>query len=145
MVLAIDPHFQGYGNPWFSVQAGACTEIISFPYTPSGPNPTGPKIGLNHPQIAHVRKTVPFRIGAKPSQAPTSTKLEFRLPNSAQRSKSETDDPHHGPGTELDICAEQIGIHQEVPTVNADIPIAANIGIDAGKQLPRECRVVVVG
>ncbi len=50
-----------YGNPWFSVQAGACTEIISFPYTPSARDPTGPKIGLNHPQIAHVRKTVPFR------------------------------------------------------------------------------------
>ncbi len=36
-VLAIDPHFQGYGNPWFSVQAVACTEIISFPYTPLRP------------------------------------------------------------------------------------------------------------
>ena len=24
-----------YGNPWFSVQAVACTEIISFPYTPN--------------------------------------------------------------------------------------------------------------
>ena len=23
-----------YGNPWFSVQAVACTKIISFPYTP---------------------------------------------------------------------------------------------------------------
>ncbi len=32
-VLAIDPHFQGYGNPWFSVQAVACTEIISFRYS----------------------------------------------------------------------------------------------------------------
>ncbi len=39
----------------------ACTEIISFPYTPSGHDPTGPKISLNHPRIAHVRKTVPFR------------------------------------------------------------------------------------
>ncbi len=32
-VLAIEPRFQGYGNPWFSVQAVACTEIISFPYS----------------------------------------------------------------------------------------------------------------
>ncbi len=31
-ILAIDPHFQGYGNPWFSVQAGTCTVIPSFPY-----------------------------------------------------------------------------------------------------------------
>ena len=59
-MLAIDPHFQGYANPWFSVQAVACTEIISFPYTPSDLDPAGPRISLNHPQIAHVRKTVPF-------------------------------------------------------------------------------------
>ncbi len=50
-----------YGNPFFSVQAGACTEIISFPYTPSDRHPTGPKIGLNQPQIAPIRKWVPFR------------------------------------------------------------------------------------
>ncbi len=50
-----------YGNPFFSVQAGACTEIISFPYSRSGRDPTHPKIGLNHPQIAHVRKRVLFR------------------------------------------------------------------------------------
>ncbi len=42
----------------------ACTEIISFPYSRSGRDPAHPKIGLNHPQIAHVRKTVPFRIPA---------------------------------------------------------------------------------
>ena len=59
-VLAIDPHFQVYANPWFSVQAVACTEIISFPYTPSDLDPPGPKISLNHPRIAHVRKTVLF-------------------------------------------------------------------------------------
>ncbi len=50
-----------YGNPWFSVQAEACTEIISFPYTPSDLDPSGPKFGLNHPQIEPIRKTVPFR------------------------------------------------------------------------------------
>ncbi len=38
-----------YGNHWFSVQAGACTETTSFPYTPSGRNPTHPKISLNQP------------------------------------------------------------------------------------------------
>ena len=53
---------QGYGNPWFSVQAGACTEIISFPYTRSDLDPSGPRISLNHPQTAGIRKTVPFRI-----------------------------------------------------------------------------------
>ena len=42
----------------------ACTEIISFPYTRSGRGPSGPKIGLNHPQIAGIRKTVPFRTPA---------------------------------------------------------------------------------
>ncbi len=51
-----------YGNPWFSVQAGACTEIISFPYTPSDFDPPSSKIGLNLPQIAGIRKRVPFRI-----------------------------------------------------------------------------------
>ena len=50
-----------YGNPWFSVQAVACTEIICFPYTASDLDPTHPKIGLNHPQTAGVRKRVPFR------------------------------------------------------------------------------------
>ncbi len=38
-----------YAKPLFSVQAVACTEIISFPYTPSGCDPSGPRIGLNHP------------------------------------------------------------------------------------------------
>ncbi len=47
-----------YGNHWFSVQAGACTEIISFPDTPSGHYLSHPKIGLNHPRIAPIRKTV---------------------------------------------------------------------------------------
>ncbi len=51
-------HERGYGNPWFSVQAGACTEIISFPYTPSDRDTPSSKFGLNHPQIAHVRKSV---------------------------------------------------------------------------------------
>ncbi len=50
-----------YGNPWFSVQAEVCTGIISFPYTPSGCDPSGPRISLNHPQTAPIRKTVPFR------------------------------------------------------------------------------------
>ncbi len=59
--LAIDLHFQGYGNPWFSVQAGACTEIISFPYTPSDLDPPSSKFGLNHPQIVGIRITVLFR------------------------------------------------------------------------------------
>ena len=53
-----------YGNHWFSVQAVACTDIISFPYTPSGPGLSGPKIDLNHRQIAHVRKRVHFRTSA---------------------------------------------------------------------------------
>ncbi len=47
-VPALDPHSWGYGNPWFSVQAVAYTEIISFPYTPSDLDPPGPKIALNH-------------------------------------------------------------------------------------------------
>ncbi len=47
------PGLAVYGNPWFSVQAVACTEIISFPYTPSDLDPPGPKIGLKHlkPQV----------------------------------------------------------------------------------------------
>ncbi len=53
-----------YENHLFSVQAVACTEIISFPYARSGPGPPGPKFGLNQGSIAHVRKTVPFRIPA---------------------------------------------------------------------------------
>ena len=50
-----------YGNHWFSVQARACTEIISFPYTPSDRDPPSSKFGLNQPQTAGIRKTVPFR------------------------------------------------------------------------------------
>ncbi len=50
-----------YGNPWYSLQAVTCTEIISFPYTPSDLDPSGPKFGLNHPQTAGIRKRVPFR------------------------------------------------------------------------------------
>ncbi len=50
-----------YGNHWFSVQAEACTEIISFPYSPSDLDPPSSKFGLIHPQIAPIRKTVPFR------------------------------------------------------------------------------------
>ncbi len=50
-MLAIDPDFKIYGNPWFSVQAGACTEIISFPYTPVRPRSHGsgnqPESGLD--------------------------------------------------------------------------------------------------
>ncbi len=38
-----------YGNPWFSVQAVACTEIISFPYTPSDRHPTG----QNRPELTY--------------------------------------------------------------------------------------------
>ncbi len=45
-VLAVDPHFQVYAKPWFSVQAEACTEIIFFPYTPSDHYLSHPKIGL---------------------------------------------------------------------------------------------------
>ncbi len=75
-VLAIDPHFQGYGNHWFSVQAVACTEIISFPYTPSARHPTAPRISLNHPLIAHVRKTVPFRI---PPASPAAIRSAFLI------------------------------------------------------------------
>jgi hypothetical protein len=52
---------RGYGKHWFSVQAVACTKIISFPYTPSDLDPTHPKIGLNQPEIAPIRKTVRFR------------------------------------------------------------------------------------
>ncbi len=40
----------------------AYTEIISFPYTPSDLDPSSSKFGLNHPRIAPIRKTVPFRI-----------------------------------------------------------------------------------
>ncbi len=65
-----------YQKHWFSVQAVACTEIISFPYTPSGPGPPGPKIGLNHPQIAHVRKTVPFRTPASPTAIRSAILIE---------------------------------------------------------------------
>ncbi len=35
-----------YGNPWFSVQAVACTEIISFPYTPSDLDPSSSNFRL---------------------------------------------------------------------------------------------------
>jgi len=56
--------FEAIRKPWFSVQAGACTEIISFPYTRPGRDPSGPRISLNHPQIAPIRKTVPFRTSA---------------------------------------------------------------------------------
>ncbi len=59
------PDLPVYGNHWFSVQAGACTEIISFPYTPSARHPTGPEICLTHPRIAHVQKWVPFRTSGK--------------------------------------------------------------------------------
>ncbi len=65
-----------YGNPWFSVQAGACTEIISFPYTPSDLDPPSPKFGLNHPRIASVRKTVPFRTSASPAAIGSAFMIE---------------------------------------------------------------------
>ena len=67
---ALSGHFQKYAKPWFSVQAVACTEIISFPYTRSARGPSGTKIGLNHPRTAHVRKTVPFRKPAADSRLP---------------------------------------------------------------------------
>ncbi len=60
-VLTIDPHFQVYGKHWFSVQAVACMEIISFPYTPTDLDPAGPRISLNQGQTAGIRKRVPFR------------------------------------------------------------------------------------
>ncbi len=65
-----------YGNPWFPVQAVACTEIISFPYTPSDHDPPSSKFGLNHPQIAHVRKSVPFRIPAGPAAITSAFLIE---------------------------------------------------------------------
>ncbi len=49
-----------YAKPWFSVQAVACTEITSFPYTPSDLDPPSSKFGLNHPQTAGIRKRVAF-------------------------------------------------------------------------------------
>ncbi len=36
----------GYGKHWFSVQAEACTETTSFPYTPLGHYLSHPKFGL---------------------------------------------------------------------------------------------------
>ncbi len=68
-----------YGNPWNSVQARACTEIISFPYTPSEFGPPGPKIGLNHPRIAPIRKTVPFRTPAGPAEIRSAFMIEAEL------------------------------------------------------------------
>ena len=55
-----------YGSHWISVQAVACTEIISFPYTPSGLDPPSSKFGLNHPRIAGIRKRVRFRTACFP-------------------------------------------------------------------------------
>ena len=37
------------------------TETTSFSYTPSDLDPPSSKIGLNHPQTAGLRKTIPFR------------------------------------------------------------------------------------
>ena len=65
-----------YGNPWFSVQAGACTEIISFPYTRSGLDPPSSKFGLNHHRIAPVRKTVPFGTPASPAAIRSAFMIE---------------------------------------------------------------------
>jgi len=65
-----------YGNPWFSVQAVACTEILSFPYTPSDLDPSGPRISLNYPQIAGIRKTVLFRT---PAAGPATIRSAFLI------------------------------------------------------------------
>ena len=55
-----NPILGGYGNHCFAVQADAYTENISFPYSPSDLDPSGPRISLNHPQTAGIRKRVPF-------------------------------------------------------------------------------------
>ena len=38
-----------------------------FPYTPPDLDPPSSKFGLDHPQTAGIRKTVPFRIPASPA------------------------------------------------------------------------------
>ncbi len=81
-MLAIDPHFQGYAKPWFSVQAVACTEITSSPYTPSDLDPSGPRINLKQGQTAGIRKTIPFRslVASRMSSSPFVAAGSKQLP-----------------------------------------------------------------
>ncbi len=48
------------------------TEIISFQYTPSDLDPSGPRINLNQGQTAGIRKWVPFRTRADKTTYVTS-------------------------------------------------------------------------
>ena len=93
-----------YRNPWYSVQAVACTEIISFPYTSSDLDPPSSKFGLNHPQTAHVRKTVPFRTPAGPAAIRSAFMIEADQTLTAAACPQMT---HFGPSRDARIVREQ--------------------------------------
>ncbi len=55
------------------------TAIPSFPNSRTDRDPTGPRISLNHPQIAHIRKTVLFQCRHQLLQISNSTYLKIMM------------------------------------------------------------------